>query len=150
MSQAKFTASFEMSKNIDELFPLFSAEGEKLWVPDWDYQNIMGSTELCEDYVFVTKTHDYASGDAIWIVKSYDPKNHFVTFYKVEPEDKIATVSIKCDALTKNDTLITVSYDYVALSKRGQDFIDGYSQDIFEAFIGEWNVLLIQYFNRKD
>ena len=50
---------------IAELFPLFSPEGEKLWVPGWDYENIMGTTALSEDYVFLTKIHDHATRDAI-------------------------------------------------------------------------------------
>jgi hypothetical protein len=33
-------------KIIEILFPLFSAEGEKLWVPGWDYENVMGTREL--------------------------------------------------------------------------------------------------------
>jgi len=41
-----------MAYPIEELFPLFSPEGETYWVPDWDYENVMGTTELSEDYVF--------------------------------------------------------------------------------------------------
>lgn len=63
---------------ITELFPLFRPEGEKHWVPGWDYENVMEKTELSEDYVFLTKTHDHGTSDAIWIVKKYDPKSNFV------------------------------------------------------------------------
>jgi len=44
-----------MACSIGKLFPLFSPEGEKYWVPDWDYVNLMGTTELSEDYVFFDK-----------------------------------------------------------------------------------------------
>lgn len=47
----------------------------------------MGSTELHEDYIFVTENHDHAASDAIWLVKRYDPDSHHVEFYKVEPEE---------------------------------------------------------------
>lgn len=63
---------------ITELFPLFRPEGEKHWVPGWDYENVMEKTELSEDYVFLTKTHDHGTSDAICIVKKYDPKSNFV------------------------------------------------------------------------
>ena len=39
--KVKHTVHFEIEQPIEELFPLFSAEGEKLWVPGWDYENIM-------------------------------------------------------------------------------------------------------------
>lgn len=63
------TKSFKMNVPVADLFPLFSPEGEKQWVPGWDYENVMGHTELSEDYVFLTKTHDHGTADAIWIVK---------------------------------------------------------------------------------
>ena len=44
---------------------------------------------------FLTKNHDHGTTDAIWIVKKYDPKSHFVQFYKIEPEYKIGVVTVK-------------------------------------------------------
>ncbi len=52
MKRKKFSKAFQIKQPIDILFPLFSAEGEKLWVPGWDYENVMGTTELHEDYIF--------------------------------------------------------------------------------------------------
>jgi len=57
MTTIKHQTSFEINHSAEELFPLFSAEGEKLWIPGWDYENIMGSTDLHEDYVFFTSGH---------------------------------------------------------------------------------------------
>jgi len=58
MTKIKHQTSFEINHSAEELFPLFSAEGEKLWIPGWDYENIMGSTDLHEDYVFFTSGHN--------------------------------------------------------------------------------------------
>ena len=74
MSTVKHTRDFKIDQSTDLLFPLFSAEGEKLWVPGWDYENIMGSNELHEDYIFLTKNHDHASTNAIWLVKRLNQK----------------------------------------------------------------------------
>ena len=95
MNKIKHTDGFEIFQPIDKLFPLFSPEGEKLWVPGWDYENIMGSTELCEDYVFLAKNHDHASTDAIWLVKRYEQESYLVQHYKVEPEDKVGIVTVQ-------------------------------------------------------
>jgi hypothetical protein len=77
MRSIKHSAGFDISQPVEKVFPLFSPEGEKLWVPNWDNKNIMGTTELSEDYVFLTATHDHASTDAIWLVKRYEPKAWF-------------------------------------------------------------------------
>ena len=71
MSTIKHRAGFRINQPIDILFPLFSAEGEKLWVPGWDYESTLGYGDLHEDYIFLTKNHDHASADAIWLVKGY-------------------------------------------------------------------------------
>ena len=147
MTTKKFEASFEMAESAETLFPLFSAEGEKLWVPDWDYVGVTGGAELYEDYVFMTENHDFATTNAIWLVKRFEPKKHFVQFYKVEPEDKIAVVSVRCKEMSARRTLVTVGYDYIALSDKGRDFINDHGQGDYEAFIGQWKLLLQQYFN---
>src|SRR5210317_427334 len=96
MDFIEHTASFEIAQPVEDLFPLFSPEGEKLWVPGWDYENIMGTADLAEDYVFLTESHDHVSGKAIWLVKKYEPEAWLVQFYRIEPEDKVGVVTVQC------------------------------------------------------
>jgi hypothetical protein len=146
MSTIKHTAGFHINQPIDILFPLFSAEGEKLWVPGWDYESIMGYSDLHEDYIFLTKNHDYASTDAIWLVKQYKPESHFVQFYKVEPENKVGIITVQCTKMNESLTQVDVSYEYIGLSKKGDEFIENFTSAEYKAFIAEWNSLLVSYF----
>ena len=146
MSTVKHTLDFKINQPIDILFPLFSAEGEKLWVPGWDYENIMGTSDLHEDYIFLTKNHDHASTDAIWLVKKYKPESYFVQFYKVEPEDKVGIISVQCTKMDESLTQVEVSYEYIGLSKNGDEFIASFSSTKYKEFIAEWNSLLVNYF----
>ncbi len=146
MSSIKHEEEFQVAQPIDSLFPLFSAEGEKYWVPGWDYKNIMGTTELHEDYIFVTNSHDHASSDAIWLVKRHEPDSHYVEFYKVEPEEKVGIISVKCSSISQTKTNVSVSYEYVALSEKGNQFIAGFTKEDYKEFIGEWKKLLDKYF----
>ncbi|MEN8211588.1 MAG: hypothetical protein ABFR31_07700 [Thermodesulfobacteriota bacterium] len=149
MSTIKHTEKFKINQPVEILFPLFSAEGEKLWVPGWDYENIMGSTDLHENYVFLTKNHDHATNDAIWLVKQYEPKFYLVQFYKVEPGDKVGVITVQCTKFAKCITQVEVSYEYISLSKKGDEFIKSFTSTEYKAFIGEWNSLLISYFESK-
>lgn len=148
MSTVKYTASFEIRRSVDELFPLFSAEGEKLWVPGWSYGNIMGGTDLHEDYVFVTKNHDHAASDAIWMVKRYEPDNYLVQFYKVEPGEKVGVIEVRCFELNESQTKVQVTYEYIGLSESGDRFIASFTSSEYSAFIAEWETLLVKYFER--
>lgn len=149
MKSTKHTASFSLDQPAGILFPLFSAEGEKRWVPGWDYENILGSTELHEDYVFTTQNHDHASTQAIWLVKRYEPQNYRVQFYKVEPQDKIGIITVHCTETAPGQTLVEVTYEYIALSPKGDAFIEGFTASRYREFIGEWETLLTRYFESK-
>jgi hypothetical protein len=145
MKTISHTKAFNIDFPISKLFPLFSPEGEKHWVPGWDYENVMGKTELSEDYVFLTKTHDHIATDAIWIVKAYDPASYFVQFFKIEPEYKVGVVTVQCTELSPIKTNVQVTYKYQALSTKGEEFIDGFSEKVYEEFISEWQKLLTNY-----
>ena len=146
MKSIEHTKTFDMDCPVAELFLLFSPEGETLWVPGWSYENLMETTALCEDYVFLTKAHDHASTAAIWVVKRYDPVAHLVEFYKIEPNQKVGTVKVRCTALDDERTQVEVTYKYLALSTAGEAFISGFSAPAYDGFIGEWQTLLTNYF----
>jgi len=148
MKLISHTKAFTMFVPIAELFPLFTPEGEKKWVPGWDYEKVMETFELSEDYVFLTRKHDHGTSNAIWIVKKYNPTSHFVQYYKIEPETKIGVVSVKCIELEMAKTEVQVTYKYIALSKDGEVFVSEFSEKVYEEFIGEWQKLLADYFRR--
>ncbi len=153
MSRVRFTESFEIERSAAILFPLFSAEGEVAWVPGWTYENVMdGSTQMHEDYVFLTRAHDHAGSDdgggtdAIWIVKRHQPEAWRVEFYRVEPGDKVGVVSVKLHELGAERTRVVVTYEYIGLSVMGDAFIEEFSAEAYREFIAEWKTLLDDYF----
>ena len=150
MSSAKHSKKFIINQPIEVLFPLFSAEGEKLWVPGWDYENVMGSTDLHEDYIFLTQNHDHASSNAIWLVKRYDPIAHFVQFYKVEPEAKVGIISVQCLQINKSKTEVEVTYHYIGIGEKGNEFIKQFTSEEYTKFIDEWEKLLLIYFESRN
>ena len=146
MNQVKHSADFQIGQPAEILFPLFSAEGEKCWVPGWDYTNVMGTIDLHEDYIFITGDHDHAASDAIWIVKRYQPSDYLVEFYKVEPENKVGIITVQCSALSETNTNVNVTYEYIALSDKGTEFIRSFTSQEYKNFISEWQQLLEAYF----
>ena len=145
-----YTEIFDINQPARTLFELFSPEGERLWVPGWQYQNILGTDALHEDYVFLTQGHDHAAGEAIWIVKRYDPDAMQVQYYRIEPGEKLGIVAVSCDSLDRRSTRVTVTYTYIGLSDRGNRFIEGYTRVAYQEFIGQWKSLLEAYFVKKQ
>ena len=147
MSSIRHSAGFAIGRPVEQVFPLFTPEGEKLWAPGWDYENIMRTAELSEDYVFLTKHHDHASTDAIWLVKRYEPEAYLVQYYKVEPGDKVGIVTVQCTSQDADATHVQVSYEYIGLSEKGRKFIEIFTRGSYEAFIAEWEELIRNYFD---
>ncbi|MCY3768640.1 MAG: SRPBCC family protein [Gammaproteobacteria bacterium] len=147
MKSIEHTRAFDMDRPAAELFALFSPEGETRWVPGWNYENLMETTVLCEDYVFLTRTQDHGSGETIWVVKRYDPAAYRVEFYRIEPNQKVGTVKVRCTALDSERTRVEVTYKYQALSRAGEAFISGFSATAYDGFIDEWQTLLTNYFD---
>lgn len=150
MNSTTHSAGFDIAQPVEQVFPLFSPEGEKGWVPGWDYENLMGTTVLSEDYVFLTRSHDHAATDAIWLVKKYVPEAWLIQFYRVEPGDKIGVVTIQCSKTNERMTHVEVAYRYIALSDQGRKFVDSFTTEFYAKFIDEWRDLLLQYFGSAD
>jgi hypothetical protein len=106
----------------------------------------MGSTDLHEDYIFLTQNHDHASTKAIWLVKRYDPDTYTIQFYKVEPDDKVGIISIHCIPVDETNTQIEVTYQYIGISEKGDEFTESFSTDKYSDFMDEWKKLLRIYF----
>lgn len=137
---------FLLEKDIATVFPLFTPEGEKLWAPGWTYTNLMGAAELKPDDVFLTDTHDHKSTQAIWIVLDYDTGKHYVSYYKIEPEQKVGKITVQCFEQSPSVTLVRVTYQYIGLSEFGNQFVAGFTKEAFAEFIDAWRSLLRDYF----
>ena len=149
MNSVSRTETIRMDQPAVVLFPLFSAEGEKLWVPGWDYKNISGSEGMHEDFIFLTHGHGDSAQDIIWLVKSYDPGKFTVQFYRIEPEDKIGLVTVRCIEIEESVTEVEVTYEYTALGESGRKFIAHFTEDHYKEFIGGWKTHLLHYFQSK-
>ena len=150
MSTISRTTEFTIGQPVNRLFPLFSPEGETLWVPGWTYQNVMGRTDLREDDVFLTRAHDHAGGESIWIVKNFDPARHRVQYYRVEPGAKVGLVTVHCEPAGASSTRVRVTYTYTGLSEEGNRFVQNFSEADYERYIQEWRTLLNVYFERTQ
>ena len=91
-------------------------------------RRVMGTTELSENYVFLTTRHDHASTEAIWVAKSYQPESGRVQFYKIEPGDKVGVISVQCSEKGRERTQVEVSYEYIAIAEKGERFVESFDE----------------------
>jgi hypothetical protein len=143
------TAEFEIDQPVQAVFPLFSPEGERLWAPGWDYENFMGTNQLQEDDIFLTRAHDHAANEAIWIVKRYEPEAHRVQYYKIEPGEKVGIIEVTCVRSGPRSSKVRVTYRYTGLSESGNRFVARFTKKDYQAFIEDWKRLIEAYFAKR-
>jgi hypothetical protein len=80
------------------------------------------------------------------LVKRHEPSNYFVQFYRIEPDDKVGIVTVRCKPVTDDLTEVEVAYEFIGLSAKGDEFIEGYTAEVYEEFISHWPKALADYF----
>jgi hypothetical protein len=125
-----------------QAFELFTAEGEKLWVPGWSPE-ILGSTPQETGLVFLTGREREST---IWTVLESDPRSGRVLYSRVTPGLRAGTVEVVL-APEIGGSRIKVTYDLTALSD-SDAALAGYSEVKFTEMLDQWRTLILRYLDR--
>ncbi len=134
------SASFELDMLPEDALPLFTAPGEKTWVPGWD-PVILHGDGYQKGTVFVTKNHGHTT---YWLVTDYDTNANYAQYVRVTPDASTGTVDV---SIAKNDgggASVKVSYQLTALSPAGNEHLaESYSEPGYAAMMQEWRTLIV-------
>ena len=128
----------------DEVFPLLCPFREKDWLEGWDYQMIHSKSGLIEqDCVFTTPHH----GDqvTVWQVTQYDTIKKRIEFLRVTPKENIVKINISLSPNDIGHTLVHISYQYTALNKAQNDFIENELEQVFNGNMEWWEKAINHY-----
>lgn len=130
--------SFSLPMNAASAFPLFTAEGERHWVPGWSPEMLGDAQE--PGMVFLTGTDDERT---IWTVLESDQAALRHRYSRVTPGSRAGIVEVK---LTEDgpNCRVHVRYDLTALPGAPESALDGYSQDSFDAMMVAWRSMIEQ------
>ena len=135
-----------LNDSPENLFHLFTPEGEKKWAEGWDFTPVFPSTrEVEENMVFTTAAHDHGQMDAIWIITRYEPMAYSIEYQRIEPGMKIGRIHVRLTETPPGRTSATVEYVYTALSQEGNEFVEGFSEIGYQHFIQLWQNAIHHY-----
>lgn len=89
------------------------------------------------------------ASDAVWLVQKYVPEEYYIQFYKIEPEDKVGIIDVRCIQLNNARTEVQVTYEYIGLSEKGNRFISSFTAAYYNSFISEWKKFAYYLFRDK-
>jgi len=130
------TGEISVGGAVDHVFSLFSPDGEKLWVPQWDPEFLHPPGITWErGLVFRTKEEH---GDAIWIVTMLDRSHHRVEYHRVEPSRYVARVEVSCRPISATQTQVQTSYQFIGLSDAGNSEIAAMTDTEYRMKMARW------------
>ena len=128
---------FQIALPPAQAFKLFTAEGERLWVPDWAPE-ILGPLPQEAGLVFLT---GIGTQRTIWTVIESRPADGRVRYSRVTPGSRAGIVSVDVTG-ADGGSKVVVSYDLTALSADGEAALEAYSPANFAGMMDEWRTMI--------
>lgn len=134
------TGGFELDLPMKDAFKLFTAEGERLWVPGWSPE-VLGELPQAPGLVFLTGE---GSEHTIWTIIESNPVGGFVRYSRVTPGSRAGLVEVRL-AVVGDRTRVDVTYDLTALTPDGEQALTAYSGPRFVEMLEQWRELIAAY-----
>jgi len=127
----------------DDVFGLFDPIGEKKWSAEWDPKMIFPPSQVCQGAVFVTR--DEEETETIWIITMLDQNSHCIAYTSVTPNFKVSLIEISCERDGVNRTKARVTYIITALSEKGNQYVDSFSEEHYHQWMMDWEKAINHY-----
>jgi hypothetical protein len=128
--------SFHLDAPCERVFPLFTARGEREWVPGWDPVMLSGAEERGSAF----QTHNHSGQATTWIVIDYRPSEGRVSYARLAHGSNIGLVDVICTESTQGGTDVSVAYTLTPLQQQAEAFVDEFLEPRhYGGMIDEWH-----------
>lgn len=118
-----------------QAFHLFTAPGEKHWVPGWDPLVLTEGDGREKGAVFITRHGDE---ETTWLVVDFDTENHYVRYARFSPGERAGSVQVRLEADGPGGSVAEVVYALTSLSPRGSKALAGFDAGEFARMMEAW------------
>jgi hypothetical protein len=126
--------SFHIDAPLARVFPLFTALGEKAWVPGWEPVILSGREQ--RGSVFRTV---HGGRETTWIVVDYRPAEGRASYARLAHGSNMGLVDVHCSVAPDGGTEVSVRYTLTGINAEGQAFVTEFLQpEQYTRMIEEW------------
>ena len=131
----------------DEALELFTPEGERLWIADWNPRHFHPANgETMEGMVFTTGE---GSELTFWTLIEFDIVRHRLRYSRVTPGSRSTVVQVDCIPRGDHFCDVEVSYSLTGLSGVGNATIDAFVGAAYVAMIEGWRERIVMHLQRS-
>lgn len=134
---------FSLPLQAEAALKLFTPEGERLWIKEWDPQYLhpeSGATE--EGMVFTTGK---GSTLTYWTMVDFDLNHRQVRYVRLTPGSRSTIVRVSCTPSGAGECDVNVTYTLTGLSYAGNAFIEGFIGKAYADMIESWRALILDH-----
>ena len=129
------TGRFHLDAPRERVFALFTARGEREWVPGWDPVLLSGAEE--RGSAFRTCNHE---GEATtWIVVEFRPSEGRAGYARLAQGSNIGLVDVVCSDSREGGTDVSVTYTLTPLHEGAAAFVEDFLEpQAYARMMEEW------------
>ena len=145
--QVSRTGTFDLACGADTAFPLFSPEGEREWIKEWNPRPVFPDTIAFRcDTVF---REGDGSEEAVWTILDADWQTHRAEYVRLAPVSHTAHIVVKIDLLAPDRTRVTVSYTVTAFGDHAARLLEAFSESAYVEKMRRWQSLIGEYLEQQ-
>jgi MOSC domain-containing protein YiiM len=130
------SGTLRVATPVAQAFPLFTPDGERLWVPDFDPEYLHPlSGEQGPGAIFTTA---HGGEDTLWMVLRFSPSDGVAEYARVTPGSRRGTVHVALQALDPVTSQVTVTYDLTSTSEAGDEKLAAFTDAAFAEMLSDW------------
>jgi hypothetical protein len=146
--QVTRSGGFDLPCPADVAFPLFSPDGERGWIQEWDPRPIFPATiEFRPDTVFRQGQGD---ASAIWTIVDVDWTRHRAEYVRVAPASHAAHLVVKVDPAGCEGCRVNIEYKVTAFAAHGFCLLETFSESAYETRMQNWQRQIEEYLRNKQ
>ena len=139
------TGRFELTLSAVAAIGLFTPEGERAWVPDWDPAYPDGVASETPGTVFSTA----ASGvHTDWVIIQIDRSSCHAAYARLTPGRHAGFVSVRISDTGPDSCAVEVAYDMTLLEGATPSLLEPYAPSEFDTVMREWRDLVEAHLHR--
>lgn len=136
------TGTLRVAAPLEQAFPYFTPDGERLWVPGFDPQYLHPLTG--EQGVGAIFTTNHGNEDTLWMVLRFSLADGVAEYARVTPGSRAGTVAVALRRLGAAVTEATITYDLTSTSDTGDQKLAAFSDEAYAAMLADWEQKIAQ------
>jgi len=145
--QVSRMGEFELECNADTAFPLFSPEGERAWIKEWDPRPVFpDNIEFRRGTVF---REGEANDESVWAIVDANWQTHRAEYVRVAPASHTAHIVVRVEAKGTECSHVVVSYTITVWGEHGASLLEAFSENAYATKMQNWQRMIGECMERQ-